>query len=125
MYNEGKKAFTAGAALAPYRMVKLDAAGAVVYAGATDSYAVGSTMIPAEAGDHVSVRLNNYAGTAELQAVGAIALDSDVVLAADGKIQQLPTGEGAYLKVGRAIQAATAADAVIEVLTCPPVAVTV
>ncbi len=124
MYNEGEKAFTAGADVAAYRMVKLDATGSVVHTAGTDTFALGSTLLAAEKGEYASLRLINYPGTAELQAEGVIALDSDVALAADGKIQQVLTGSGSYTKVGRALQAATA-GAVIEVLTCAPVVVTV
>lgn len=117
MQVNGPRTFTAGEALAEKRLVKLSAAGIVVYADAVNTddaigvndYAVANT-------DPCSVNLACGCSTLEITAAGAINADADVYQADEGKIQALPVAVGTYRLVGKALEAAAAADAIIEIM---------
>lgn len=115
-YNEGLKAFEAGADVGAHRLVKLSS-GEVIHntATATDD-PIGVTELAADNGENVTVRLINCPGTFEIEAAGAITQDAEVYAAADGKVQALPAVAATYRRIGIAIEAATADGDVIEIL---------
>lgn len=104
------RTFTAGAALAIHRRVKLTS-GELAYAGAGD-VAIGTLEKPSFAdGDEVAVRLRSAPGTRKMVAAGAIAEGAHVYGAADGKVDDV----GGVLE-GIALDAAGADGDVIEVM---------
>lgn len=112
MYSLGIKTYFATEALEAYRRVKLSATSGYVEYADGDNPGIGFTLAPAALGEQVSVQLRSFNGTVQLEAAGAIALGGDVYGAADGKIEDVV---GSNL-IGIALQAATAAADVIEVL---------
>lgn len=117
-WNEGGKTFLTGAAsIYKRRLVKLSS-GTVIHNTATYSdRPIGVTEdLQATSGGRITVRPLNKEGTLEMTAAGAITQDADVYAAAAGKIQALPTAAGTYLRIGIAIDAATADGDIIEVL---------
>lgn len=117
MYNKGPKTFLIGAGGGVlHRLVKL-VAGAVVLNTATVTDEPIGGIVGMDFDDtYASVQFLKDDGTMELEAAGAIALDADVFAGADGKIQALPATAGNYLKVGKAMQAASGSGSIIEVL---------
>lgn len=109
------KTFTAGEALAEKRLVKLSAAGVVVYAdeAATDD-AIGVNDYAAAINEPCAVELACGCGSKEFTAAGAIAAGADFYQAADGKVQALPVAAGTYQRVGKAFEAAAADDSIFE-----------
>lgn len=109
------KTFTAGEALEEKRLVKLSAAGIVVYAdeAATDD-TIGVNDYAVANGEPCAVDLINGSGTNEFTAAGAIAAGDDIYQAADGKVQVLPVAPGTYQRVGKALEAASGDTAIFE-----------
>lgn len=109
------KTFTAGEDLAEKRLVKLSAAGIVVYAdeAATDD-AIGVNDYAAANGEPCAVELACGCGSKEFTAAGAITAGADIYQAADGKVQALPVGAGTYQRVGKALEAASGDAAIFE-----------
>lgn len=105
------RSFVATAALEPYIRVKLSS-GQVVVAGLNEA-AIGVTHARVAAGGLVPVSLFNGYGTTFMTAAAAITSGAAVRGAASGKIDD--TGVGPV--IGYALEAATAAGDVIEVLT--------
>jgi hypothetical protein len=115
--NSGKKTFTAGEALAAYRLVKLNSSGNVVYADAGDDW-IGSTLNAVANGDDVAVQLRGCGGSRTLTASAAIStIASLVYLQDDGKVSTTNTGRA----VGRVTQAASGDASEIEVIDEPAV----
>jgi hypothetical protein len=110
--ENGLRAFTAGAAISQYRRVKLTSSGQVVHADVDDK-GIGVAQIAADSGDPVTVKLWSAPGTMKMVAAGGISVN-DVVYAADGGKVDDVVGAGAA--VGRAIEAATANNDVVEVI---------
>lgn len=109
-----ERTFTAGAALAQYRRVRLSA-GVLAYAGAGDNDSIGVlTRDTFAAGEAVAVDLVSMQGTVPLIASGAISANAAVYAAANGKV----AASGTVL-VGWTFQAATADGDIIEVLLSP------
>ncbi len=114
------KTFIAGEDLAAYRRVRImtDSPATttdppeVVYADAAEDY-IGVTEYAAADGDPVSVKLNCYPGTLEIECTVSSAIARGTVLygAADGKISDASSGSAQ----GVAIEAADASGDVIEV----------
>jgi len=112
-YNEGNvKGFDAGEALAAFRRVKLDSSGDVVYSDAGEDW-IGTTDEAVANGARVSVRLRTASGTRKMTAAGAFSINDVIYGADDGKVDDNPTGAS----IGRAFEAATADDDVVEVLS--------
>ena len=103
-----------------------DASHVAVTAAETD-FPRGFVMHGTEtAEDHVSVRLLGKGGDTKLAvASAAIAADARVVPAAAGKVQTIPTAQGTYWVVGRAVTAAAADGDPIEIDDCHPFQVTI
>ncbi|MCK5127550.1 MAG: hypothetical protein KAR42_14940 [candidate division Zixibacteria bacterium] len=113
-YTEKGKSFTAGEALVKYRRVKKSAAN-VVYADAGED-SIGVTMDNAASGASVNVKLFNDGGTFPTTAAGAIATNTAIYGAADGKISDTVSGE----KVGTTNEASGADGDVIEIIAATP-----
>lgn len=123
--NEGKKAFLSTAMMAAYLVVMLNADNTVSpHDGVATKNAIGFTD-KKQLDDHCNVILRNSPGSREVTAAGVIAINAPVFAAADGEIQTLPAAAADYLQVGVAIEAATAAGDIIEIIPCDPVVVTV
>lgn len=67
-----------------------------------------------------TVLLLGHGDTKIMVASEAISAGDDVYTAANGKVQDLPSGAGTYYKVGKALTAAAANNDGIEVASCPP-----
>ena len=103
--------FTAGTALAAYRLVKLTAARTVGYATAADN-PIGATLADAASGDaDVPVELWAPSKTIKVEASGAISVNALCYAAASGQVASSGT-----VVVGRALGAASGAGSVIEIL---------
>lgn len=107
------RTFAAGGALALHARVKL-AAGALALAGATDVEIGTTTRETFAAGDDVAVRLRNAQGTCKMIAAAAIASGAEVNAKASGKIDD--DAAASSVKIGTALEAATADGDIIEVL---------
>lgn len=113
MDNPGIMTFVAGEALERARRVKLSAGvkKQVEYADAGDDY-IGVTLKKVASGEAIPVALKrNYMGTVEITAAGAITVNTTIYGANDGKIQSASTGND---KFGKALEAASGDDAIIE-----------
>ena len=105
------KSFISAEALAIFRRVKINSSNQVVYADAGDDW-IGITIDACASGDPIAVKLRTAAGTMKMVAAGALSINDIIYGAADGKVDDAPTGPA----VGRALEAATADADVIEVL---------
>lgn len=110
-HTEGnKKTFIAGEDLEAFRRVKFSA-NTVIYADAGEA-SIGTTEYAVDSGESVSIRLNTAAGTREVEAAGTFSIGAELYGAADGKIDDVPIGQ----VYGTALEAATAANDIIEVV---------
>ncbi|REJ65837.1 MAG: DUF2190 family protein [Planctomycetota bacterium] len=114
-YNDsGYLPCVADEAIGQYLRVKFDSDGRVTKAGLTDQD-IGVAMEPAfAAGDAIPVKLRNAPGTVPMVADEAMAVGALVYTEADGEVQD--TAASTAFLVGRALEAATAAGDIIEVL---------
>jgi len=116
-YNEGIKAFTAGAGGVPANVLVQLSSGTVIVNTATATHIpLGVTLYAAAAGEPVAVKLINHPGTVEIVAAGALAAGAIAYAAADGEVSAVPVVNGTYRKIGIALEAATADQDVIEIL---------
>lgn len=115
-YVEGPtKAFTAGAAIGKHILVKLSS-GKLAVAGLGDEW-LGTLEDESFAdGDARSVRLRSAQGTIQCVASGAFSAGAIVYGRAAGKVDDISTTSA--IRVGMALEAATAASDIIEVLIC-------
>lgn len=60
----------------------------------------------------------NKAGTIGVSAAGAITAGAKVYAAAAGQIQAIPTAAATYREIGTAVEAAAAADEIIQIIPC-------
>lgn len=97
--------YTAGADLEPYRLVKQDSSGNAVYCGATD-IPIGVTVARALSGKQVRVRWWNSPGLLQLCASKAIAINTLIYAAANGKVTD--SSAGSATKLGYSCVAAAA-----------------
>ena len=109
-YAVGVKAFTAGAALARARRVKLASGTSVVYSAQGENF-VGVTIDAAASGAQVGVRLLGGC-TQMVTAAGAINAGAEIYGANDGKVSATAVGP----KIGYALEAAAADGDIIEVI---------
>lgn len=111
-YATGPKTFTAGEDLAAFRRVKLSSS-TVVYADQADSTSyLGVTMNAVSSGDLVTVRLKNAEGTFKCVAADTFSAGAALYAADDGKVSDSSSGS----VIGTALEAATAAGDVVEVI---------
>ena len=104
--------YTASAAVVRNRLVTVAAAGACAHT-ALNVKADGVALNDAAIGEAVTVRLLNAGGTVELTTEAAVVDGAVVFGRANGLIDDNATGA---LRLGKALEAATAAGALIEVL---------
>lgn len=113
MVETATRTFTAGAAIGDFILVKLSS-GKLAVAGLGDEF-LGAIQAKSFAdGDIRSVRLKNAQGTQKMVASGAIALGAVVYGRAAGKIDD--NSSTSAVRVGIALEAATAANDIVEVL---------
>ncbi len=106
------RTFIAAAAIARWLRVKDNGSGKLEVTGATDEFALGHIINAALAADEpIAVRLPTATGTTKMVAHAAISAFDLVYAAAAGRVD----ASGSVL-LGRAMNAATAQDDVIEVL---------
>jgi hypothetical protein len=112
------KAFTAGGAINPYRIVRLSAAETVVQgAAATESIFGVNSDLPIVSGERVEVM--TY-GIAFVEAGAAVALGSLVTADSVGRgVAAAPAAGVSNRHIGVALDAAVAAGDVIRVLLSP------
>lgn len=111
MLDSGYRSGTAAAATAEFLRVHFDSSGTVAISDASTQHD-GVSMIEAfAAGDPLSVRLNNAAGTVKMTAAGSFAVGATLYAAAGGKVDDSGT-----IVVGKAMHAAGANNDVVEVL---------
>ena len=115
--DDPRKTFPVGNAdLPPYRLCKLSSGALVLMTATATDRPIGATRQLFLAGSDGCVKMMTSDGTMELEAATAITLGADVYAAADGKVEALPTGAGTYRRIGTALEAASGAGAIIEVL---------
>lgn len=109
------KSFTAGAAIAAFRLVKLSAAETVVPAAAAADASIGvANEVAAASGERQDVVM---AGIAFVEAGAAVALGALVMSDASGRGITATAAAGTNVRViGTALDAASAAGDVIRVL---------
>jgi len=114
--TEKCKTFVAGEALEAYARVKLDStAGQVVYADASDDVNyIGVTQAAAASAALVSVLFKEYGGTLKVQAADSFSAHATLYAADDGTVTD--TATTGTTQLGYALEAATAAGGVIEML---------
>jgi hypothetical protein len=90
--DTGFKTFTAGAALEPFRRVKLDTTeGQVVYAGAGEAF-IGVTQDRAASGSPITVKLKGL-GTYQICCASSVAASGTAMYgAASGKVDDAVSG---------------------------------
>lgn len=111
MVESNVKTFELSATVAIYRRVKLDSNGKVLQSGAGEPW-IGTCEEAGVDTNHRGVRLITATGTRKMVAAGALSISDILYGAADGKVDDAPTGE----PIGTALEAATADGDIIEVL---------
>jgi hypothetical protein len=118
-WTPGRKTFTAGAALAEKRRVKIKAGTTttppeVEPSGAGEAW-IGVTEYAVESGDPVEIRLKNVAGTIEVECNPASSIVRGTLLygAADGRVAETSSGTA----VGYALEPGVAGQQIEVVLT--------
>lgn len=116
-FNNSPKAFTVGTGgVYANRLVKLSSGTVVLNTATSTDDPIGVALRDGSAAEVVSVELINKEGTIEMTAAGAITSGAVVYAAASGKVQALPAAAATYLKIGIALEAASADGSIIEVL---------
>jgi hypothetical protein len=115
-YNNGIRSFTANGALTQYQRVKQSAGSTttppqVEAAGAGEQH-IGYVEYDAADGSVVSINLINNSGTKQAIAAGAITQGAVIYGAAAGTVDDASSGSA----IGIALEAATAANDVIEIV---------
>jgi len=110
--DNGLKAFVAGAAIVQYARVKLNTSGQAVTAD-VDDRGIGVAQTAADNGDPVTVKLWSAPGTFKMIAAGAFSVNDVIYTADSGKVDDVV---GAGTALGRALEAPTANNDVVEVI---------
>ncbi|MEF2145133.1 MAG: capsid cement protein [Desulfovibrionaceae bacterium] len=97
------------------RRVVLDADGNLVYAGASEP-GIGVAKYDTDAEEACGVAYWNKPGTMIMVAAGAFAVGDPVFAAASGKVQALPATPGDYVRIGTALESATADGDLVEIM---------
>ncbi len=119
MERNGNLTFEAGGTIGAKCLCKLSSGEVVVVSAATDVI-IGINQFAVVDGDKATVRPLNSQGTAELCAAGEIAVGALVVYKDDasGRVETDGSADN-RAKIGIALEAATAAGDIIEVLLFP------
>lgn len=116
-FDTSTRPFVADGAIPQFSRVVFESDGKVVVAGLTE-VGCGIAQTPAfAAGDVVSVKLWNSAGTFKMIAVEALAVGATLYTEAAGKVQD--TAQATALPFAQSLQAATADGEVIECMLLP------
>lgn len=110
------KAFTAGEALAAYRLVKLESGSgtSVVYADEIDgNKSIGVTQQACADTGVVPVALKYGGRTFMVTADGAMTAGDEIFPANDGKVSNVATGK---VRIGRTLETATADGDIVEAI---------
>lgn len=112
------KSLSAGAAIAPFRLVKFSAAETVIQAAAVADFIVGvANEVGAASGERQDVVM---AGIAFAEASAAIALGAFLTTDASGRVVTAAPAAGTNNRIiGIALEAAAATGDVIRVLVAP------
>ena len=110
-FDTGNIPFIAAEDLVENRIVKMTAAGTVGYADAGED-SVGVTRNTAASGKSVTVKLWNAEGTFLIESAGAVAANTAVYTANDGKVDDVASG----VSIGKSNEAASAAADAIEII---------
>lgn len=113
--DSGIIALEAGVDLEAARRVTLNSSGVAIYADASTA-GLGVTRYAAKAGDSVAVVLWNKPGTIEVEVDEAVALNADLVAAANGRCTSLPAPAGTYVVIGKAITTSGGDGEIIEAI---------
>lgn len=116
-YNEGIRSFTASGAVTAHSRVKITGSSStdpiqVELAGAGEQHA-GVCEYAAADGATVAVRMINYPGTVEVIAADTFSVGATLYGAASGKVSDTSSGSA----IGIALEAATAANDIVEMAT--------
>lgn len=117
--DTGIIAYVAGADLLAARRVDVNSDNEVEYATAS-SAGIGVTKYAANEGESVAVSLWNKPGTFEIEAAGAVTLNTLLVAAANGKVRALPETAGDYVRIAKSLEAAAADGDIIEAVAFNP-----
>ncbi|NJB66446.1 hypothetical protein GGQ74_000086 [Desulfobaculum xiamenense] len=118
-YTDGPRMtfVAASGGVGPCKLCRINTSGEAEYASASSAdEPVGVTEYLADAGENVSLKLLNAAGTVVVEAAGAIPLGAVVYAATLGRVQALPAVAGSYRRVGIAMEAASEAGERIEIM---------
>ncbi len=114
----GLRSFIASFTGSKGQRVKLNSSGGVDLADATNGSGIGVLDQDATTGYPVTVKLFTGSGTFEITVTGAVAAGAVLFPAANGQLS--PTSVSANTSAFRAIEAATTAGDIIEVIPCLP-----
>jgi hypothetical protein len=103
-------------------LVKFGATADLLAVNGVADEPLGPCVDEAGINDPATIRLLGiYPETVIMVGVEAVAAGADVYTAASGKVQDLPTANGTYWKVGKALTACTGDNDAFEVAHCTPV----
>jgi hypothetical protein len=116
-YDSLTKTFVADAAISQFARVTFESDGRIVTAGLAD-VGIGVAQTPAfAAGDAISVKLWNSAGTFKMRASEALAVGATLYTESDGEVQD--TAQATAVPFAQALEAATADGDIIECALLP------
>lgn len=116
-WNNSPKTFDAGVGGVVYGgLVKLSGETVVLNTITSTDDPIGISLSDALEEESVAIAFLNKEGTMEMLAAGAISYGDDVYAAAGGAVSALPGAAADYKKIGIALEDASGAGAVIEVL---------
>ncbi len=111
--NGNVGSFEAGEDVVAFRRVRYSS-GTVIYSDAGEAW-IGITEQAKDSGEQVSVRLRTAAGTLKIMAAGAFSAGAQLYGAADGKVDDVATGQIFGMALGAATADGDIIEAIIEV----------
>ena len=112
MNDNGKQAYVAGEAITQYARVKINSSRQLLEADVDDK-GIGTALTGGASGDSVTVKLWSAPGTHKMIANGAFSLNDVLYTSDEGEVDDDPA---LGVAVGRALEAATAAGDIVEVM---------
>lgn len=112
--DSGFKTFEADAAITIYDRVKFESDGKITTAGLAERDIGTAQQAAFAAGDKITVKLNTAAGTHKVRVSEAVAAGAILYTESTGEVQD--TDQATAFVWGVALEAATAADDVIEAM---------